>query len=217
MDKFEPNWSKAPEWANYFAIDDDGEMFWYEELPLLDETIWTHSDLSGGEVQFAGYCEESFDYTVLHKRPNTLFKDWKESLAEALGIREGIRETVVARLGSPSHVAYLKSQGWDTISVPEDTPQPSAASILKAGLGHMEDRAKTYDADGGERSMAKTVEAFNALTRRDLTETEGWLMMVCLKLARANQGGFRMDSFEDGAAYMALMGECAAYMESKES
>ena len=91
--------------------------------------------------------------------------------------------------------------------------QPSAASILEAGLGHMKDRAATYDAEGGERSMAKTVECFNALTGRDLTETEGWLMMVCLKLARANQGGFRMDSFEDGAAYIALMGESAALQQ----
>lgn len=86
----------------------------------------------------------------------------------------------------------------------------SAADILKAALGHMEDRAATYDKPEGERSMPATVAAFNALTGHQLTAEQGWLFMTVLKLCRTQQGGFRADNYEDGSAYFALMGEQAA-------
>ena len=86
----------------------------------------------------------------------------------------------------------------------------TAASILKSALGHMEDRAATYDKPGGERSMGKTVAMFNALTDHGLSEEQGWLFMVCLKMVRSQQGDYRSDSYEDGPAYFALAGETAA-------
>ena len=88
--------------------------------------------------------------------------------------------------------------------------QVTAASILTAALGHMEDRAKTYDAPGGERSMGKTVAAFNTITGLVLTEEQGWLFMEILKQVRSQQGDYRADSYEDLVAYAALRGECAA-------
>ena len=84
-----------------------------------------------------------------------------------------------------------------------------ANEVLKAALGHMEDRAATYDKPEGERSMPSTVSAFNALTGHQLTAEQGWLFMTVLKLCRTQQGGFRADNYEDGAAYFALMGEQA--------
>lgn len=81
--------------------------------------------------------------------------------------------------------------------------------LLKAG-DHMRDRAKTYDKPEGERSMAATVEAFRAITGITLTESQGWAFMAILKMVRASSGGeFRLDNFEDGAAYFGLMGEAA--------
>jgi hypothetical protein len=74
----------------------------------------------------------------------------------------------------------------------------------------MEERAATYDQPQGERSMGKTVAMFNTLTEGKLTEEQGWLFMACLKMVRAQQGGYRADSYEDGAAYFALAGESAA-------
>lgn len=85
-----------------------------------------------------------------------------------------------------------------------------APDILTAALGHMQDRAATYDKPEGERSMPATVAAFNALTGHNLTAEQGWLFMTVLKLCRAQQGGHRPDNYEDGAAYFALMGEQAA-------
>lgn len=86
----------------------------------------------------------------------------------------------------------------------------TAASIMRAGLGHMEDRAATYDKPQGERSMAATVAAFKATTGVEMTEEQGWHFMCLLKLVRSQQGALRMDSYEDGSAYMALAGEAAA-------
>lgn len=88
----------------------------------------------------------------------------------------------------------------------------TAHDILQAAAGHMKDRAATYDKPEGERSMGATVEAFKAVTGDGLMNTEerGWLFMVLLKAVRSQQGGLRMDSYEDGAAYFALTGEAAA-------
>lgn len=86
----------------------------------------------------------------------------------------------------------------------------SANSILEAAVGHMRDRASTYDKPAGERSMGATVRAFEAITGHTLTEEQGWLFMQLLKAVRSQQGAYRLDSYEDGAAYVALAGEAAA-------
>lgn len=86
----------------------------------------------------------------------------------------------------------------------------SAHDILAAAQSHMKDRAATYDKPQGERSMSATVAAFNAVAGHQLTEEQGWLFMALLKAVRSQQGAYRADSYEDGAAYFALAGEAAA-------
>ncbi len=85
----------------------------------------------------------------------------------------------------------------------------SALDILEAAAGHMKDRAATYDKPAGERSMGATVAAFKAITGISMTEEQGWLFMGVLKQVRTQQGGWRADNYEDGAAYFALQGEAA--------
>ena len=85
-----------------------------------------------------------------------------------------------------------------------------AQDFLAKAHHHMQNRAVEYDAPAGERSMEKTVMAFNALTGQDLSETEGWLFMMTLKMARSTQGRFKADNYEDLAAYASLAGESAA-------
>jgi hypothetical protein len=92
-----------------------------------------------------------------------------------------------------------------------------APEFLQAALGHMQDRATTYDKPDGERSMGRTVEAFNAITSHTLTEEQGWLFMGLLKMVRSQSGDFKADNFEDEAAYAALRGECAASANRKPS
>lgn len=96
------------------------------------------------------------------------------------------------------------------------TTSITAADILARAAEHMLDRASTYDAPDGERSMEPTVIAFNALTGNQLSETEGWLFMALLKIARSNQGDYKADNYEDGTAYMSLAGEAAARINNNK-
>ena len=110
-----------------------------------------------------------------------------------------------------AHTEFVVSNYVEPFVSVEDCPAAiTAASMLTAALGHMEDRAKTYDTPGGERSMGKTVSAFNVITGQTLTEEAGWLFMEILKQVRSQQGDYRADSYEDLVAYAALRGECAA-------
>ena len=93
----------------------------------------------------------------------------------------------------------------------------NAHDILQAAAGHMRDRAATYDKPEGERSMGATVAAFRAVSGVKLTETQGWLFMALLKAVRSQQGAYRADSFEDGAAYFALAGESAYAAHAADS
>lgn len=111
---------------------------------------------------------------------------------------------------------YHENKKKYTEAQPANVPV-TAASMLTAALGHMEDRAKTYDAPGGERSMGKTVAAFNAITGLYLTEEQGWLFMEILKQVRSQQGDYRADNYEDMVAYAALRGECAARERGNQS
>ena len=112
-----------------------------------------------------------------------------------------------------SHYNEQYDEWYGARMSPGPSPQPApitAHGFLEQAAREMGQRAATYDKPEGERSMGKTVAAFNALTGHTITEQEGWQFMELLKIARSNQGGYRADSFVDGAAYAALAGEAAA-------
>lgn len=92
----------------------------------------------------------------------------------------------------------------------------TAHDILDAAAKHMRDRAAHYDSPEGERSMAATVAAFEAITGIEIGEEEGWLFMALLKAVRSQQGDYRADNYEDFAAYAALMGEAARQSANEE-
>ena len=84
----------------------------------------------------------------------------------------------------------------------------SASYILKDAEKQIRDRADTRDINE-ERSSAKTVEIFNAITGNTLTEKEGWIFLISLKLARAEQGKYNPDDYLDLVGYAALLAEHA--------
>jgi hypothetical protein len=87
-------------------------------------------------------------------------------------------------------------------------PKPKAAEMLGRAAALLHERGQSYDKPEGERSMLRTVSAFNAITGRDLTEAEGWLFMQQLKQVRLfTRSGYHADSAEDNIAYAALMAE----------
>lgn len=88
--------------------------------------------------------------------------------------------------------------------------QPSTApDLLKEAEQLLIERGQQYDKSGNERSAAKIVAAFNAVTGRDLTPGEGWLFLVMLKAVRfySNTETPHRDSLEDMIAYAALHAE----------
>lgn len=84
--------------------------------------------------------------------------------------------------------------------------------FLQAAIDVQVKRGTQYDAPGGERSMGRTVQAFNAITGRDLTEAEGWLLLQVLKDVRQwqNPDKFHEGSALDGVAYSSLKAEALA-------
>lgn len=86
-----------------------------------------------------------------------------------------------------------------------------ATSLMAAGIVKINQRAITHDKGDGERSMAATVEAFNALTGCDLNESEGWVFLMVSKMAIGCQGGpFNPKTYSDLASFAGLTGECEA-------
>ena len=84
----------------------------------------------------------------------------------------------------------------------------SAIEFLEKAADLMLERGQEYDSPEGERSMGRTVAAFNVLTGNILSEHEGWLFMLLLKLSRQAQTPvWHQDSSEDAIAYAALMAE----------
>lgn len=102
---------------------------------------------------------------------------------------------------------------------PGDIPQylspppipDTAPAFLSKAKSLMEERGKTYDTSGNERSMGRAVSAFNAVTGRDLKESEGWLLLQLLKDVRQwSKPDYHADSAEDCIAYAALKAEALA-------
>lgn len=66
QDLFIPNWQDAPYWAKWWAMDSDGEAFFFAKQPLANDGTW--------EPEFYNELfDKSHDYLVNY---------WQESLTE---------------------------------------------------------------------------------------------------------------------------------------
>lgn len=95
----------------------------------------------------------------------------------------------------------------------------TSVDFLQAAIDVQAERGKQYDAPDGKRSMGRTVQAFNAITGRDLTESEGWLLLQVLKDVRQRQNPdkFHEDSALDGVAYSSVKAEALGCEEGRRS
>lgn len=127
-----------------------------------------------------------------------------------VSIYESIWNSAVAKYGNKA------TSGPTTppkASEATDTPPTTSTGLLGAAKAIQEQRAKDYDQPSGERSMGKTVAAFNAVTGRSgeraLSEADGWLLMCLLKMVRDQVKGAtpHRDSIEDLVSYTSLYGE----------
>ena len=96
-------------------------------------------------------------------------------------------------------------------------PNPTKAQdLLHRAADLMDERGKQYDQPSGERSMAATVAAFNAIAGYHLTEADGFLLMAILKMVRDQQRETpHRDSIEDLVAYASLYGEARLHGEAQ--
>jgi hypothetical protein len=87
----------------------------------------------------------------------------------------------------------------------------TALEFLQSAANIQVARGKVYDTAAGERSMGKTVAAFNIITGQELSEAEGWLLLQLLKDVRQwTAPAYHQDSAEDCVAYAALKAEALA-------
>ena len=137
-------------------------------------------------------------------------------MSEAVGLKELLRRKIKENSDEADTPRSVRANADDYSSGPvyhlsSDAPTPlrtTAQGLLSKARDHMLDRAATYDKPEGERSMRRAVEAFNAITGRDLEESEGWLLLQVLKDVRDRQRREpHVDSLEDCIAYAALKAE----------
>jgi squalene cyclase len=84
-----------------------------------------------------------------------------------------------------------------------------ATEFLLKAQRTIQQRGEDYDTQDGERSVAATVTAFNAITGQNIDEAEGWLFLQILKDVRqwSNPERYHADSAMDCVAYAALKAE----------
>lgn len=88
-----------------------------------------------------------------------------------------------------------------------------AKDFLADVLTIQAERGKAYDKDDNqeERSMAKIVAIYEMLTGITLSERQGWMFMVVLKMVRAHaKEAFHEDSFTDLISYASLAAEAGS-------
>jgi hypothetical protein len=85
-----------------------------------------------------------------------------------------------------------------------------AVDILTKAADLIHARAIQRDKPDGEKSMARTVAAFNAIYGTDLSEVQGWHFMELLKMVRSAAGIYIADDYEDKVSYAALAAEAAS-------
>ena len=142
-----------------------------------------------------------------------------ELQAEEVGIPEPVQEwpedrvDVIGQNGNdglayeidtlPDHVENDK----EIVRMPTTAPD-----FLQSALNTLTQRGKDYDKPEGERSAAAVAVAFNAITGRNLTEAEVWLVLQLVKDVRQwqNPERYHADSALDCVAYAALKAEALA-------
>jgi len=72
----EVDWSKAPRWANYWAMDDDGAAFWYEKKPTCVYKDGAWHDFSDWSIDPAEDGSRIEGAPSFRKDPNL----WRDSL-----------------------------------------------------------------------------------------------------------------------------------------
>jgi len=170
----------------------EGKLF---SIRCRDGAIYDDIDLDEftmGEWRHFGQYWDIMAYKILGdiEAPTTAIK----LQAEEVGIPEPVRLVDDAK---PDADGYAPT---------------TAPDFLQSALNTLTQRGKDYDKPEGERSAAAVAVAFNAITGRNLTEAEVWLVLQLVKDVRQwqNPERYHADSALDCVAYAALKAEALA-------
>ena len=68
LQEWQPDWSQAPDWANWWALDlDNLQAHWYENRPNLDVIAWHRTTRACKQASLFDYDGDWYD--SLRKRP----------------------------------------------------------------------------------------------------------------------------------------------------
>jgi len=217
------DWSKAPDWATCIVVPMRNSIyanhFWSEGIKNGVRMVRIKC---GGEYTMS----DPALWRTVEERPNTptLADDrlimtpkagrntYEQFIANGWDDDQLIESGYATRLSVDEMTKYKQPSLADLHLTHLFTPieQPSTApELLNQAAQLLAERGKQYDKSGEERSAAAIVNAFNAITKRDLTPGEGWLFLTLLKAVRfySNTETPHRDSLEDMIAYAALHAE----------
>lgn len=100
----------------------------------------------------------------------------------------------------------------------DGSSKPKAVKLLEASATTLIRCGKKYDSTGNnsERVMDRIVNMFNAATGHELSEAQGNIFMVCLKVVRSETSTYHDDDhYVDGINYFAMAGESASKASTK--
>lgn len=204
-------WFDAPDWATHVAtIKNSEENF----IAYLDQNGFLDPILRRVENPRKAIPRGYMLKTIAKRSDCEIYPD-KEAKLEHLKIIQSEIDAInyiFNRLRIKGTESKPEAVEDVTTEVMTGCDGQKAPEFLRKAVQHMEDCASQRDSEDGERSMGRTVKAFNAIYGTELTEEMGWQFMVLLKMSRSSQGDYTMDDYEDEAAYASLAGE-AGYSE----
>lgn len=191
----------------------------------IGEVVTLDGDIERDHVKFIG--EDDYWWCYFHELAPLPPKSAIETHPEEVGIPEPVNveqiDTSPERVEieqenvhitpetlTPRDIAPALKAAGVTIKL-EDDPR-TAPAFLQSARQTLTQRGKDYDKPEGERSASAVAVAFNAITGRNITEAEVWLVLQLVKDVRQwqNPGRYHADSALDCVAYAALKAEALA-------
>lgn len=75
---FKPSWSDATDWANWLALTDDGEWYWFENKPKKTNFGWC---VRSPKKNISSRYEE-YEENCYQKEINKMLLNWKQTLEQ---------------------------------------------------------------------------------------------------------------------------------------
>jgi hypothetical protein len=138
MDRID--WTSAPKWAQWAAMDGDTDVWWYERQPSLAARYW---NVSSGQIMLEGNAADASNWREsLRQRPSTkpepaapkLWRDMtpEEKVALLLAHHEGKVIEIGRYLGEGAEFWYSATRpGWGKQNAYRIRPEPKRETVTR--------------------------------------------------------------------------------------